>query len=118
MKSYTDIEQSKRLAEILAIESADAYYTTIDQGFFLEVKQGIEPSKDDIPCWSLTALLDVLPKEINVQGTIYSINIHTNNKKWSIDYKCNNEEFVGVYSSSLVDACVEMIVKLKENNLL
>ena len=114
MKSYTDIEQSKRLAEILAIESADAYYTTIDQGFFLEVKQGIEPSKDDIPCWSLTALLDVLPKEINVQGTIYSINIHTKNKKWFIDYKYNNEQFVGVYSNIFVDACVEMIKKLHE----
>lgn len=26
MKAYTDIEQSKKLAEILPIESADAFY--------------------------------------------------------------------------------------------
>lgn len=130
MKAFTDIEQSKKLAEILPIESADMWWnfysvttddTTpqiihLDTPWVGSFNWNNEP--DNIPCWSLAALFELLPKEINVLGTIYSINIHTNNKKWSIDYKCNNEEFVGVYSSSLVDACVEMIVKLKENNLL
>ena len=118
MRNYTNIEQSKKLAEILPIESADMFYTLIDQGLYLEVKQGIEPSKDDIPAWSLAALLALLPKEINVLGTIYSIDIHTKNEEWFIDYKCNNEEFVGVYSNILVDACFEMIVKLHEQKLL
>ena len=29
MKAYTDLEQSRKLAEILPIESADMYYFTI-----------------------------------------------------------------------------------------
>lgn len=30
MKAYTDLEQSKKLAEILPIESADMYYYTVN----------------------------------------------------------------------------------------
>ena len=66
MKSYTDLEQSKKLAEFLPLESADMFYTLIDQGLYLEVKQGIEPSKDDIPCRSLAALLGVLPNSTDI----------------------------------------------------
>ena len=59
MKSYTDVEQSKKLAEILPLESADAHYVLIDT----------DENKYDIgignyigvlphyPAWSLTALL-------------------------------------------------------------
>lgn len=122
MKSYTNIPQSKKLAKILPRENADMHYERVyfegkQSDWFVKLGTPIK-SDDIIPCWSLAVLFELLPKEINVLGTIYSINIHTNNKKWSIDYKCNNEEFVGVYSSSLVDACVKMILKLKELNLL
>ena len=79
---------------------------------------GREPSMGTIPCWSLAALLALLPKEINVLGTIYSIDIHTKNEEWFIDYKCNNEEFVGVCSNNFVDTCVKLILKLKEQNIL
>ena len=135
IKSYTDIEQSRKLAEILPAESADMCWTnhcygsirssmtvsskTIEEYKELLTRFGDLTSIDVFyPCWSLAALLNILPKEINVQGTIYSINIHTKNKKWFIEYKCNNEEFVGVYSNVFVDACFEMILKLKEKNLL
>jgi hypothetical protein len=115
IKAYTTIEQSKVLAEILPLESADMrydeYISYIDGTPKVGYKKGVI---DGIPCWSLVALLDVLPKEINVLGTIYSINIHTKNEKWFIDYKCNNEEFVGVYSNIFVDACYEMVIKLHE----
>ncbi len=40
MKAFTDVEQSKKLAEILPIESADMYFN------------------DNEPCWSLAALLE------------------------------------------------------------
>ena len=32
MKNYTDIEQSKKLAEILPIESADMWYAEVYEG--------------------------------------------------------------------------------------
>ena len=139
MKSYTDLEQSKKLADILPLESADMtlpFRHTKDDKYFpgcVTARSYIDVynemialpgmDKEEIckliqPCWSLAALLGVLPKEINVLGTIYSINIHTKNEKWFIDYKCNNEEFVGVYSNIFVDACYEMILKLNELKLL
>lgn len=101
MKSYTDLEQSKKLAEFLPLESADMFYTLIDQGLYLEVKQGIEPSKDDIPCWSLAALLGVLPNSTdickNIEGRYY---VH------------------GFFSDNPVDACVDAIKALHELKLL
>ena len=101
MKAFSDLEQSKKLAEILPLESADMFYTLIDQGLYLEVKQGIEPSKDDIPCWSLAALLGVLPNSTdickNIEGRYY---VH------------------GFFSDNPVDACVDAIKALHELKLL
>lgn len=118
MKSYTDLEQSKKLAEILPIESADMCFNTFNtrksmpplmtpysrfNEFF-----DMEPTPAFlIPCWSLAALLSVLQE---VDDNIEFWNDH---EDWHLD-AANYD----VYSSSLVDACYEMIVKLKENNLL
>jgi hypothetical protein len=74
----------------------------------------------DVPCWSLVALLDVIPQEL-FDGE-YIINITEGvNHKWVISY----EAFCGVSSyavntsgDNLIDCCVEMIIKLKERNLI
>ena len=61
VKSFTDLQQSKKLAEILPIESADMCYIAhselinIHEPFYKKI------DKDDIPCWGLAALLDILP---------------------------------------------------------
>lgn len=59
IKSYTDISQSKKLAEILPVESADMWYhpDLSDYPDYVE-----RCSIYNIPCWSLAALLDVLPE--------------------------------------------------------
>lgn len=63
MKSYTDIEQSKKLAEILSIESADMWYGNEDTYKIAVGKwKDNEHDEDDIPCWSLAALLKIIPK--------------------------------------------------------
>ena len=80
MKAFTDIEQSKKLAEILPIESADHHYVRkvtdfmgnpVD-GEWSTPKYGSPNSKhanylvqnfttyETIPCWSLAALFEVL----------------------------------------------------------
>lgn len=64
MKSYTDLNQSKKLAEILPLESADMKILP-----FTEREYRVVPindiavcgREDEIPCWSLAALLEVLP---------------------------------------------------------
>ena len=65
MKAYTDVKQSKKLAEILPIESADMYYhNRIDikyQGIIpIEYKHGNPLLSQEIPAWSLAALLGVM----------------------------------------------------------
>ena len=75
MKSHTDIEQSKKLAEILPIESADMYYDKIDVEIdggkaIPEVLHSKLCSGDldvVIPAWSLSALLELIPYYIDVK---------------------------------------------------
>lgn len=74
MKSYTDIKQSKKLAEMLPVESADCCYFVVKEngeviptpGFFdIKVLKKEEKFLNEvtfIPCWSLAALLELMPK--------------------------------------------------------
>lgn len=62
---------------------------------------------DDIPCWSLAALLDVLP---NYQ-------LQTQDDGIGLLCSCNGK-FNIITEDNAVDACVAMIEKLHELNLL
>lgn len=80
MKSYTDLSQSKILAEILPLESADMSYTlnfdseryeistTSYKGWIVpKYAQTYKGLAQVIPCWSLAALLDVLKDDIKIE---------------------------------------------------
>lgn len=128
MKAFTDIEQSEKLAEILPIESADMWWaeryeghTTMDFQYVIEETPYYylslkKPSIDnysqdtikDIPCWSLAALLGVL------QEVDDNIEFWSDHEDWYLTVATLND----VYSSSLVDACYEMILKLHELKML
>ena len=121
MKSYTDLEQSKKLAEILPIESADMYYfldptpagniyhiVTPQIDFGVKTKEP-EYNKGDIPAWSLAALLAVLDEPY----------LFKKFNTWSCYvFNPNNHRFISTDSAEPVDVCVEMILKLHEQNLL
>lgn len=120
MKSYTDIEQSMVLSKMLPLESADMkwYYwkEEIDApkiptfGYSKDATESYKSTEAIyLPCWSLAALLCVLPKPDLVQNSEGTWLIHSwvNAYPWS----------VGGYSNP-VDACYEMILKLHELNLL
>lgn len=110
IKSYTDINQSKKLAKILPRESADMRFCfnhTLDgriSGHYPMI--GREPSMGTIPCWSLTALLDVLPKGI-------IMNKDSQNGRYHVSS-------IGIYvtADNPIDACYEMILKLDDLTLL
>lgn len=121
MKSYTDIEQSKKLAEILPIESADMFY---GYGMDIDTKKwdyDIVPTiidvsnqidSDDVPCWSLAALLSIIRETIGY--IIYGVNnvymsCNLGDKPWKLETEVYDNE---------VDACYELILKLHELNLL
>lgn len=115
MKSYTNIEQSKKLAEILPIESADMgwYYSRDPNAARNQMWVGTKTENADIPCWSLSALLNVLPK-----GTdIIKEEADTENER----YMCTvgiKDDIIPTFGNNPVDACYEMILKLHELNLL
>lgn len=136
MKSYTLIEQAKKLAEFLPPESADMYYfldpTPAGNIYHVVIPQidfGIktrepEYNKGDIPCWSLVALLSLLPNNEHIETTISrgSWKIDTIEylpNTWWCEYEDNESltEF-NTSADNPVDACYEMVTKLHELKLL
>lgn len=118
IKSYTDIEQSKKLAEILPLESADMCYlpTHLNNehhwiaslSSYSECTKMTDVSIDYcIPCWSLASLIGVLPEkytELIKEGGLYRIVI--------------KDSYMTSLFYNPVDACVTMIIRLHELNLL
>ena len=139
MKSYTNLEQSKKLAEILPNESADMYYhnrVDIPDNFPLPIewKHGNPLLSQEIPCWSLAALMSLLPSEFTEKGeyseTTYEIDIRKYALTDDVDiYQIayGNYKFYEDGSSSWKDmintgekeerlyAAYQMVVWLKEN---
>ncbi len=124
-KPCTDLEQSKELAEILPIESADMVllheepYETSDSKFdglhqalcvaFSQYDKSWRQKYRNIsyfPCWSLAALLDYISAN-------FRINIKYLDNYWELDCKVQ-----ATHAKELIDACVEMIIKLKDKKLL
>ena len=112
MKSYTDLEQSKKLTEILPLESADMYYPNrIGMDNYplpIEWKNGLPLLSQEIPCWSLAALMDVLDR-----GALFKTP-----QGWVCQSYTDFEAIISDYYDNPVDACYEMVLKLHELKLL
>lgn len=123
MKSCTDLNQSRMLAKILRLESADMYYHPYpnDEDWYDVPNIGNADLRyNQLPCWSLAALLEFLHPNVTLD--------HTEGEGWEIrsyyviekpnsilqDVECVS----GFSEDNPIDACVEMIVKLKELKLL
>lgn len=131
MKSYTDLEQSKTLTKILPTESADMYYMkTSCNSYTIGVLQRMERDMllnqaeyyKMFPCWSLSALISIIPQELFDGEYIINITEGCDNK-WVLTYdhyEDGNPSYYGLSSSAdnLVDACVTMIEKLNERKML
>jgi len=115
IKSFPDFSQSKKLAEFLPIESADMCFVNdgtaikIDANSYNVRKhmwkgEGVQLT----PCWSLAALLSVLPNGI-------VMNKDSQNGRYHF-----SSTHAGTYvtTDNPIDACYEMILKLYELNLL
>lgn len=142
MKSFTDLEQSKKLVEILPLESADCFYAAnviITEPFitYLNGERNIPAYKGAIPCWSLAALMNLLPSEFTEVGkystTTYKIHIRKYKFTDEVDlyqiaygnykiYEDGNSSWKDMINTgekeNLIDAAFEMICWLKEDNKL
>lgn len=127
MKSQiaTTREQADRLLKCgVPAESADMYWDnhTLDEPF-LDV--GGITDKRDVPAFSLSCLLGLLPKEIEIDGYPYRISIYFENpdepvigNQWCLYYKPkkHNEKSriddVPMYAPDLIECAVQMIIWL------
>ena len=70
MKNNTDLNQAKELSKILPIESADMYFFKEKDEFIStygnysqHVKKCKKQNVEVHPCWSLAALINIMPKK-------------------------------------------------------
>ena len=117
IKAFTDLEQSKKLAKILSLKSADFGWNVFVDGTsrILPINDW-ELTKDGsggvkfFRAWSLAALLNALPK---VEGGKPVIALDDNYITYPhVSYLHTKTD------NLLIDACYEMILKLHELKLL
>ena len=137
MKIATDLEQSKKLAEILPLESADMWWNFYSVTTDNTTPQIIHIStpwvgsfnwnneSDNIPCWSLSALLDIIPVRLNgYKDMVIRLRMDKGDagsdeyNLWYEDISTGVATSLDVEAGDFVDACVEMIIKLKEKELI
>lgn len=133
MKSYADLEQSKKLAEILPLESADNVIVsigdregvktiTMPKETFNILMTPFTDIRNVTPCWSLAVLLNIIPQEIFNGEYIINITEGCDNR-WALTYDHFENRNHSYYSLSigadnLIDACYELILKLNKLNML
>lgn len=117
MKSYTDLEQSNKLAEILPLDSADMNWHELPSiKLFVRAfpyKQNNGATEGLYPCWSLAALLNVLP-----YPQLSKDKIDADKTGWMVSVYPNNCRYDSRWYDNPIDACVDTIVKLHEQNQL
>ena len=128
--NYTSIEQSKKLAEILPLESADMRYTPFGDTHPWVWNEEVKLlEKDSVPCWSLGALLELMPRYINsgmVDCPLTIIpfdfeNPHIKEHCWILrytDYDEEREEYnfkIEQRGNTLIEAAYNMVVWLLEH---
>lgn len=131
MKAFTDIEQSKKLTEILPIESADHHYVRKVTDFkgnpvdseWSHPMFGNPNSKyanyivqnftsyEKLPCWSLSALIELMCECRMERTPLDQSGLFTHSFVDDYFNIRTYEEY------DIIDAAVEMILKLNEQNL-
>ena len=113
MKAYTDLNQSKKLTEILPLESADHFHIIghlhTDGPKYEVIRSRNEVVETDKywPCWSLAALLRELPDTmLGKDKDGYVVMVETMGSGQT------------TFADNPVDACYEMIIKLNELKML
>ena len=111
IKSYTDLEQSKKLAEILPLESTDCFWDYDEMQKFHRIswfEDGYNKesqlifNENNVCAWSLSALLELIPN-------------WTMDKTDKVNLTCNPYYHCESCYEDPIDAVFEMVCWLKEN---
>ena len=114
IKAFSDLQQSRKLAEILPLESADMHYEDCEDGFKIHCEPSPFGYEYNIPCWSLAALLGVLPFPVLYMKMVAGMIL------WCCEchFIETDEMFKIEHYDNPVDACYELILKLNELKML
>lgn len=120
-KICTSIEQSKKLIELgIDVNTADMFWDMAEPNE--RRKPLVGPISDycdmedwAVPAWSLTALISLLPDEIKHDGIVNNLWVTSEDVSY---YSKEYDSYLYYEEGCTVDACVEMIMKLKELKLL
>ena len=121
IKSFTLLEQSKKLAEILPLESADMYHfihgnnsDTVRIGYDkTEAEFYSKTELEYVPCWSLAALLEILDYPQLSKDKLGSGKVG-----WMVSVYPNDCRYDSCWHDNPVDTCYELILKLHELKML
>ena len=121
-KICTSIEQSKKLLELgLNADTADMGYNGVenrDTGrIWYDKYPTTMPNVDSIPAWSLSALLELMPKHIFSEDRIknYTPVLHIGEKN-VVWYQHMNEFLHIEHADTPIEAAYFMVIWLLENN--
>ena len=128
IKSFTSLEQSRKLAKILPLESADQTWARIAiDGANLDVPEELQYRHNGdmpfqyysgigTPCWSLAALLKYLSE---IKPQVYTPVLFPSESKWILQFaEYSHGNVYEVSCDNPIDACVKMIEKLNELKML
>ncbi len=118
-KICTSLEQSKKLIELgISANTSDMCYDwSVIGKEYSTVAQCHKYIDDELPAWSLSALFDVLPKYIGDYGKC----LYFDMGYYYCGYMVDGNFMLSIEETSAdnpVDACIEMIIKLKSMDLL
>lgn len=129
-KICTSIKQSKKLIKLeVDVNTTDMTYVSMkdydENTYHLTVgKTDVDWAKDElgnlnwndvyekyVPAWSLSALVDLMPKNVEIERTHIG---------WRCDYYSNDDSLLkyGKDKNTLFDAVFEMVVWLLENKMI
>lgn len=117
--NVTTIEQSKKLLKLgLKDETADMWYINGEGNPHIGNWNENQHDWDDIPAWSLSALLQLAPKTIKDDISECKLDLTPMEGKWSCAYvRCTNRHcaICNFYYEEPIDAVFEMFCWVLEN---
>ena len=123
-KICTDISQSKKLIELgININTADMWYINGEGKSHIGNWSENQHDWDDIPAWSLSALLELIPPylgEFN-EGIDFGLSKSMNKKWYSAHYIQLNDDGIATFNKTVtgdtaIDAAFEMVCWLLESH--
>ena len=118
MKIYTDVEQSRKLAEIVPAYTADMSYEnwTYDNGIKALIINLSTAKSKDIPAWSLEALINLFPAYKDDEMPIFSLTRGGYTPSFTRNWFASWGHWT-FNAKEPIDAVVGLILLLKENNI-